>query len=290
MQQRNTRFPWIALFIGLVLGLMTGLYYAWFVNPVTFVNIAPDQLSVEDQREYIQLIADAYLQEQDIGRARERLAVLGVRDVAELVSVQADSALLRGADTGQVRALSTLAEALGGQPLAADVFSGTVQPTSETAEITRVPTGTPTTTATPEAQQPTATPTLETPTATPVLFPETELSLVELEEICVEGPTAGRIEVYVRRDDEEDAAGVPGIEVQVAWENGQDTFYTGLKPGIDPGYADFVMEAEQRYQLTLVGLSEPVVGLESSGCRTTEGRTSIPSYRLLFVPVDVLEN
>ena len=110
----RTRFPWLALVIGLLAGLAGGLYYAWFLNPVRFVNVSPQQLNLDDQQAFIRLIAEAYLQDGDLDRARSRLAGLGLRDMAENITVQADEIYLRGGDPSEIRALTTLAEALGG--------------------------------------------------------------------------------------------------------------------------------------------------------------------------------
>ena len=41
------------LLLGLVLGLIGGLYYAWIVEPVVFVNAGPARFSSEYQAEYI---------------------------------------------------------------------------------------------------------------------------------------------------------------------------------------------------------------------------------------------
>ena len=280
----RTRFPWLALVIGLLAGLAGGLYYAWFLNPVRFVNVSPQQLNLDDQQAFIRLIAEAYLQDGDLDRARSRLAGLGLRDMAENITVQADEIYLRGGDPSEIRALTTLAEALGGQPLAAELFSGTVAPTNVAQAVTLTPT--------PPGEQVivipsatveliTSTPTFEPPTATPDVFAGTEFELIEQDVACVEGEGAGYIEVYVTDDNGD---GVPAVEVLVEWADGQDSFYTGLKPGIDPGYGDFLMEADNVYSVTLVGLGEPVLGLDSGGCRAPTGRTSIPTYRLTFSP------
>jgi len=282
----ETRFPWLALVIGLLAGLAVGLYYAWFLNPVRFVNVSPQQLNLDDQQEYIHLVAEAYLQDGDVERARARLAGLGLRDTAENITVQADQVYLRGGDPAEIRALTTLAEALGGQPLAAELFSGTVAPTNIAQAVTLTPTplgdqATLIPSATPELI--TSTPTFEPPTATPDVFANTQFELTEQDVACVEGEGAGYIEVYITDDNGD---GVPAVEVLVEWAEGQDSFYTGLKPGIDSGYGDFLMAADNVYSVTLVGLGEPVLGLDSAGCRAPTGRTSIPTYRLTFSPAD----
>ena len=62
---------------------------------------------------------------------------------------------------------------------------------------------------------------------------------------------------------------------------------TGLKPEISPGYADFEMEANQTYSVTLPGLSEPVLGVSSAECATDEsGTVQIPSVQLVFQPTE----
>lgn len=285
----ETRFPWLALVIGLLAGLAGGLYYAWFLNPVQFVNVSPRQLNVEDQEEFIQLVAEAYLQDGDLDRAQARLAGLGLRDMVENLTTQADAVYLRGGDPSRIRALTTLAEALGGQPLAAELFSGTMAPTNAAPEVILTPTPTgeqvAQLTAPPTPESITATPTFSPPTATPDVFANTEFELIEQEMACIEGEGAGYIEVYVTDEEEE---GIPAVEVLVEWADDQDTFFTGLKPGIDPGYGDFLMEADEVYSVTLVGLGEPVLGLDSAGCRAPTGRTSIPTYRLTFSPTETV--
>lgn len=281
MHRPPPRFPWIALLVGLALGLAGGLIYAWYLNPVDFVNISPGMLDGDDQREYILLIAEAYLQDEDIDRARARLAAAGVRDAGERVAILADAALLRGAEPREVRALATLAEALGAQLMAAEVFSGTVAATDA------VTPGTPTATfegmPSPTPSQPAVSPVplLGTLSPTPDLFPQTELSLSEREVICEDDYPEGRIEVTVLDDA---GRGIPAVEVLVEWEGGRDRFFTGLKLEVSPGYADFEMEGDRVYTLTLVGRGEPVLGIDSAGCLTPAGRTAIPTYRLTFIP------
>lgn len=288
---REPRFPWLGLLLGLLVGLAAGLYYAWILNPVQFVNVSPRQLSLDDQQEFVRLVAEAYLQDGDAERARNRLNGLELKDLAGEVTLLADSAYLRGGDAREIRSLTTLAEALGGQPLAAELFSGTVVPTDIAESMTLTPTAevdlaqsfTPT--ASPELETPT--PTLGTSTPTPDLFADTEFELIGREEACIEGEGAGYIEIYVQDEDEE---GIPAIEVLIEWGEGQDTLFTGLKPAIDPGYGDFLMEADQVYSVTLVGFGEPVLGLDSGGCETPSGRTSIPTYRLTFGPAGAFDN
>ncbi len=276
-------FPWFALLLGLLLGSAGGLAYAWFLNPVDLINIGPDQLLPGDQRAYVLLISEAYLQNYDLERARARLSALRVRDVASLVSEQADRALLNGDDPREIRALAALAEALGANPLAAEVFSGTVQPTSPTTPVTITATFEGMPTLTPTSENPTATAAPATPTLIPTstFLTGSELDLIALERLCEDSYPAGRLEVYVR---DSLGRGIPGLEIHVDWEGQQDRFFTGLKPEVDPGYADFQMEPGKMYTVTLVGLAEPVVGIDSSLCMTASGQAIVPSFQLVYAP------
>jgi hypothetical protein len=285
MNQSRQRFPWLALLIGLILGAAGGWAYAWFLNPVILVNITPQQLVSEDQREYIVLVSEAYLQDYDLDRARARLNTLSIRgDIAQVVADLADRAMLNGADLRETRALATLAEALGANPRAAEVFSGTAQPTSalQTPTTTATFEGMPT--ITPTLENPTLSPTPITPTATntPDFDIETELQLVyggAGQTICDTEYPAGMIEIWVQ-----DALGrgIPGVRIQVEWEGHEETLFTGLMPDIDPGYADYQMEEPNtRYTVTLVSLAEPVLGLESTPC---PGLNQLPTFQLVFEP------
>jgi len=67
--------------------------------------------------------------------------------------------------------------------------------------------------------------------------------------------TSGLLRVYVR-----DGAGrgIPGVQVLVNWPGGEDRFFTGFKPEVDSGYADFEMKSGEVYQVELVGVKSAV--------------------------------
>lgn len=280
MRRNNDGIPWGIMVIGAVAGLILGALYAWLIDPVEWVDISPNQLNADSQQEYVLLVAEAYMQDRDFNRATARLAVLELRDPGQTLTVYTDAALLRGADTREVQALNTLAETFGATTLASDIFSGTVEsseavlPTSvvEQTETEVLPTAT-------ALVVMAATSTPMPPTATLEVAPERGLQLVERERLCGDDDPVGLIEVFVENSLGE---GIPTVEVLVEWQGGRDTFFTGLKPDIDAGYADFETVADQVYSVTLVGLAEKVVGLSSEGCLTPLGRTSIPTYRLVF--------
>lgn len=238
------------------------------------------------------LISEAYASDGDLQTARGRLSSIGERDIAGLVTVQADGAFLRTDPLEIVCALSNLAEDLGGSPLAADVMcSGVAQVDGDTPETQATPTfeGIPTITPTPsQPTTPTITPTPFIPTLTPtaILLPDTGFDLTGRSGLCGNSRRTGLLQVFVFDADDHR---LPGVEVVVEWEGGSDRFYTGLKPGIDPGYAEFQMEAGRNYTLTLTGLADPVVGLLTDLCEADDGYFVAPTIQLVFEPAEKIE-
>jgi hypothetical protein len=82
----------------------------------------------------------------------------------------------------------------------------------------------------------------------------------------------------------QDAAGdgVPGVQILVVWDNGQDRFFTGLKPELGAGYADFTMEPDTTYSLQLIEGESPVTGLTAEECTGSSGEPYPGSWLLIF--------
>lgn len=70
--------------------------------------------------------------------------------------------------------------------------------------------------------------------------------------VLCEETNGGLLRIYVR---DRLGVGVPGVEIAVNWAGGEDHLFTGFKPDIDPGYADFQMEPDERYQIKLVSVT-----------------------------------
>jgi hypothetical protein len=90
------------------------------------------------------------------------------------------------------------------------------------------------------------------------------------------------LRVYVRNAVGE---GITGVEVVVTWPGGEDRFYTGLKPKIDPGYADFYMDINQTYNVTIsssnAAIAENVNAEATSRCTNLAPNTG-PSWQIVF--------
>jgi hypothetical protein len=86
-----------------------------------------------------------------------------------------------------------------------------------------------------------------------------------------------------------DAAGqpVPAVQVQVEWpvETGiaANTFSTGLKPEISPGYADFSMTPGIVYSVRIVPNGAPVGEISAFECERRDGERYWGGWQLVFV-------
>jgi len=112
---REERGPWYLL-TGLVLGIALGLGYAWWVQPVEYVNTTPASLRQEFKDQYRALIAAAYLGNTDLVRARARLELLQDADIFRALSGQAQRTLANAGEGSEAQALGLLAIALGQAP------------------------------------------------------------------------------------------------------------------------------------------------------------------------------
>jgi hypothetical protein len=288
----------LTLLVALAAGIGAGLLVSWVLWPVEYVDVAPHSLMPAHRQEYIVLIGMSYAYDRDLGLAQARLAALG--DLAVIgpeVVMLAEKHAVQGVRDEQVRALAMLALALGFRRAALAAYlpemalaaTWTPLPTStSTPSPTDVPTATPTPTTAP-SPTPSSTPTRpggeQTPTATPARTPTPtpttnsppagpRFQVIERRRTCE--PPGGQLMVMVL-----DEAGQPrpNVELLVRWEDGgggrgtsggqeaSDRFFTGLKPEIGMGYADFAMEGGQTYELVVVGTESDVAqGLVADAC------------------------
>ncbi len=286
----NRRRPWFLL-TGLLLGLGVGLLLAWVVFPVRYTETAPDTLRPDFKEAYRALIARAYAYDHNLPRARARLRLLGENDPAEALAAQAQRALAAGRPAAEVRALGELAAALGQAPAGARP-SATASPAAKAPSATAPPAATPTRVAMASPTRgatpspvPSGFPTLPpTPTPLPTRTPQplgtagAPLVLRALKPYC--NPDAGPLlRIFVR-----DAAGnpLPGVEINIHWLGGDERIYTGLKPEIDPGYADFLMAQDEVYQAR-PAYGVAVTDLRPRECQTEEGERFWGGWTLTFV-------
>ena len=248
--ERPRQPPWYLL-TGLLLGLGLGLMISLVISPVTYKDTTPAALAEEHKSNYRLMIAQAYQTNLDIVRASQRIALLQDTAPVESLAAQAQQALSAG-DEQAARDLASLASALA------------------TFNVLKV-----------EAPEPTpaANSTLG---AAPgkLITPETATSpspptdgpfvVVDRQQVCDAAQTPGLLQIEVR-----DGSGTPapGVQINVAWDGGLDTFFTGLKPAVSPGYADFQMTPGVSYSLRVGDGGETLNGLSAPEC-TDNNRNS----------------
>lgn len=62
------------------------MYYGWVLNPVDYVDTAPDSLRYDYKTDYVLMVAEAYQVENSLGLAVRRLALLGADSPQEIVN------------------------------------------------------------------------------------------------------------------------------------------------------------------------------------------------------------
>ena len=320
MREKRSQGPWY-LITGFLLGAVLGLAYAWIVDPIEYVDTAPVSLRSDFKDEYRAMIASAYVANGDLARAEARLALLRDRDVARVLAEQAQRALAEGRSPEDAQALGILAVAIGQgltpapvtlapsetpiiaasstsefltSPTIAETSISTITPETTvplTATLETTITGTPqdnpgsgsSATQTPSTEEATQTP-LATgtplPTRTPTATPGAPFILLDQSFICEQSLRDPLIQVQVK---DIDGRPIPGVEVVVNWDEGENHFFTGLKPELGLGYADFIMSPGTVYTLRLVEGSEIIPELTPAECETPSGSRYWGSWQLVFV-------
>lgn len=287
------RGPWFLL-TGLLIGLVLGIVYAWLVSPVQYVDNPPSALRDDFKDHYRTLIAVAFTAGRDLGRAQARLNLLGDPDPERSLAAQAQRLLSQGGPPDEARALGELAAALrqaaavgqtGGSTTAPQETSGpaspptTGTPAAPSETPTEVPTAgalsTPTRTPRPSrTPTPTGTP---RPTVTTTSTPGLPFELENLEEVC-DPPLAEPLIQVLTLDAEGNP--VPGVEIVVTWQDGEERFFTGLKPELGLGYGDFTMTPGVSYTVRIDDGGEPVPDLTAPGC--SPAANDWGSWQLIF--------
>jgi len=272
---------------GLVIGIALGVVYAWVLIPDERVDSYPISLREDYKDLYREMIAVAYVASGDLGRAQARLELLGDDNQARTLAVQAQLTLGEEVSPDIARALGILAAHLEDGPgnFTIDIAESPLKVSpSSSPETTLLPTsngnanqttsGTPTRTTAPTSTH--------TPqgTNTPTATQGAPFELLDFELICKPDIQVPLIQVYVF-----DAANnhVPGIQVVVNWDGGQDSFFTGFKLEFGLGYGDFEMTPGITYTLQLTDGGEPRPGWIAQECPGENGDRYWGSWRLNFV-------
>jgi len=278
--------PWdilLALFAGLALGLA----YSWVISPLRVTNADPTALRADFKEDFRSAIAAAYAATGDLPRAQVRLALLKDPDPMDALNAQsqrmrADSDSFQEAD--EVAALAVALENGSGDiPTAIiatevvqqveDFFTETVLPPPP--DVPLVLTETPQTIET----QPDVIAATARATQTPVPTLGAPFTLTGQDNVCDTNLPDGLLQVIVLNSNRRQ---IGGAKIIITWEGGEEQFFTGLKPELGNGYADYMMTPNVTYTIQLASGSDIAAGLTTPTCQAQSGETFFGGIKLTF--------
>lgn len=245
------------LLTGLILGLIMGLVYTWVISPITEVDTHPNLLREDYKDIYRSLISRAYQANNNLPRAEARLTLIGDEEPALALAAQAQRFLAEGGDNEMARILAHLSAALQSAALAAITPvppTGTASTDEESSADTAPSNSTPAPTSGG----------FSSPTPSPTQSPP--FILQDSSPIC--DPTLGESLIQIIATDGS-GDGIPGVALKISLgTDPKEVFYTGLKPELGLGYADFLAEPGLTYQLELPESGLIISEIEVPTCQT----------------------
>jgi hypothetical protein len=290
------------IILALLAGLGIGLAYSWLISPVTYVDANPAILRADFKDQYRIVIAASYSASHDLARARARLALLGNADPISELSAQAQRMLGAGEPFERAQPLAQLATdlkqgfastSLTNTPVANTPFAGTPftaiinTPNLDTPVVEEI--------ATEEFSGSTLVPTLSfeqtplapqsistvtpRPTATPSPAISAPFTLIGQDIVCDAGLQQGLLQFILTDSRRRQVA---GIQIIVTWDKGEDHFFTGFKPELGDGYADFIMQADTVYSIRVVEGGSFVPNISAPTCTDENGAAYLGRLQLTF--------
>ena len=286
------RFPWDIL-LALLVGLGAGLAYSWMLSPLQVFDSEPIALRADFKDDYRSAIAASYAVTGNLPRAQARLALLGDSNFIETLNSQAQR-LTAGGEFAQADQLAALALALDhgaaaeAQPtLTSTAKSNNQNPSAITATFPPTPQELPFQfTETPPARDTETVvtqsiPDNPTPRPTRTLIPTVgaPFALTTQDTVCDANLPDGLLQIIVFNSSHRQVA---GARIIITWDNGEEQFFTGLKPELGNGYADYNMSPDLTYTVRLASGSDIASGLTAPTCQTPTGESFQGGIKLTF--------
>lgn len=270
---------------GLAIGLALGLLIAWVIAPVEYTDTSPASMREEFKDQYRLAIASAYNATGNLERAGARLALVGDQDVLVALLSQAERMTATGNSPDSAYEIAGLYNAL--LAVAQVTVTETSSIPSPTLEKEAQPTSTQTpfglvltlqATSTP-GPSPTPRPTsTQKPTFTPSPTQGAPFIILSRDESCDPDEPQGLLMVEVRNKKRQP---IEGQEIIISWSSGEESFFTGLKPEISDGYADFQMQQNTIYSVRLASGGEPANELAAPIC-DQDGEEYLGQIQLIY--------
>jgi hypothetical protein len=102
---------WTKFLISVLLGAAAGLFYGWVINPVEYVDIAPENLREDYKTDYVLMVAEAYQVDKNLGLAVRRLALLDSTAPTDIVGTALNYALQNNYASQDLSLFQSLGEA-----------------------------------------------------------------------------------------------------------------------------------------------------------------------------------
>lgn len=285
------RIPWDIL-LALLVGIGLGLVYSWIISPTRIVDAQPSALRADFKDQYRSLIAAAYNATDNLPRARARLSLLGDSDPVEALNAQAQRMQAGGVNGEQFEhpdQVAALALALSGDQSDTLLETPTVEIANNSGDLSTATLPPPppdvpiVLTETPEVieTQPTVTIGAPTPRPTRTAIPTlgAPFALTGQESVCDSNLPDGLLQVLVLNSNRRQLA---GVEIIITWDGGKEQFFTGLKPELGNGYADYLMAPDITYAIQLARGSDVAVGIVAPTCQTASGEPFFGGVKLTF--------
>jgi len=281
----------VPLVFALLAGLALGLAYSWKISPVTYVDASPAILRADFKDHYRIVIAASYSSTHDLTRARARLALLGEANSINELSAQAQRMLSAGEEFERIRSIAQLATDLQ-QGFVSIPFTSTPfaqVPDTPIADTPFVEEPFPVETlffqeptldfeVTPLASASVPTPSPR-PASTANPLPGMPFALVGQDTVCDIDLPRGLLQILLldarRRQ-------VPGLSIIITWADGENHVFTGLKPELGNGYADFLMKEKTIYSVQIVQGGSFVPNIASPTCTDPAGGDYLGGLLLTF--------
>ena len=286
------RISWwrLGAILALLAGLGLGLVYSWVISPLGVSDAEPITLRADFKDQYRSAIAAAYAATGNLPRARARLALLGDSNSVEALNGQAQRMRANNQSFERADQVVALALALDESTSGAN---GAL-PATLTTEIADQSENIVTETSPPSSPEVpldlTETPqTIETqtlviestprPTSTATPVPGKPFALTGQETICDSNLPAGLLQVLVLNSNRRQIA---GAEIDITWDGGKESFFTGLKPELGNGYADYIMTPDVTYSIQLARGSDVALGITVPTCQSSAGEAFVGGIKLTF--------
>jgi len=99
------------------------------------------------------------------------------------------------------------------------------------------------------------------------------------ENVCDTNLPDGLLQVIVLNSNRRQ---MPGVKIGISWDGGEEQFFTGLKPELGNGYADYIMTPNTEYTIQLAIGSDVATGLIAPTCQAPDGQAFTGGMKLTF--------